>query len=49
MNHVISPYWYGVCDTCIAEEVLIRIQIDMVINQITSVTPTPPNSSPVCH
>ena len=49
MNQVISPYRYGVCGTCTAEEVLIRIQIDMVINQITPVTPIPPTSSPAGH
>ena len=49
MNYTISPYWYGVCETCIAEEVLIRIKIDVVIIQITPVTPTPPISNPSCH
>ena len=49
MNYVISPYWYGVCDTCIAEEVLIRIQINIVINQITQVSPTPSVSRPVTN
>ena len=49
MNYTISPYWYGVCDTRIAEEVLVRIQIEVVITQITPVTPTPPISNLSCH
>ena len=49
MNYTISPYWYGVCDTRIAEEVLVRIQIDVVITQITPVTPNPPISNLSCH
>ena len=27
MNHIISPCWYGVCDTCIEEEVLMWIRL----------------------
>ena len=49
MNYVISPYRYGVCDTCIAKEVLIRIQINIVINQITPVTTTPSVLRPVTN
>ena len=49
MNYTISPYWYGVCDIRIAEEVLVRIQIDGVITQITPVTPSPPISNLPCH